>query len=60
LTDAGTALRQELERTTDRAAEVGWRQLGSDGAARLLELVRPLRQTLLDSDVFPPWLFPRR
>jgi len=60
LTAAGTALRRDLETSTDRAAEIGWRHLGADGAARLLELVRPLRRTLLEGDVFPPELLARR
>jgi hypothetical protein len=59
LTEAGTALRSQLEEQTDRAAEVGWRHLGAEGAARLLELVRPLRRSLLASGIFPASLTQR-
>lgn len=56
LTEAGSALRGEVERQTSAASVVGWQALGAEGCARLLELVKPLREQLLGSDaVFPDW-----
>ncbi|GAC1330193.1 MAG: hypothetical protein NVSMB13_18140 [Mycobacteriales bacterium] len=59
LTPAGAGLRAAVEAQTDTAAELGWLALGAAGATRLLELVRPLRTTLVESGVFPASLFPR-
>jgi len=62
LTGAGNALRAQVEERTKEAAMEGWIHLGADGAARLLELVRPMRKALLAAnDVFPAVLSaPRR
>ena len=49
LTDAGSALRAEVEATTDRLAVPGWAHLGADGTQRLVELLAPLRERLFDS-----------
>ncbi len=53
LTEAGRTLKGDVEARTQRAAEVGWRGLGVEGSARLLELIRPWARTLRDSDLFP-------
>lgn len=55
MTSTGTALRASVERQTDEAASVGWEALGVDGCARLLDLVKPLREQLLAGDIFPDW-----
>lgn len=60
LTEEGLALRARVEAQTDAAALEGWAALGEPGCARLLELLRPLRQQLMDSDVFPEWYPGRR
>lgn len=60
LTQDGVDLRGRLEAQTDAAAISGWQRLGTEGTARLLELVVPLRRSLLASDIFPPGLFSRR
>lgn len=60
LTPAGSALREQVEVQTDAASAIGWEALGETGCTRLLELARPLRTALVDSDVFPEWLFARR
>jgi hypothetical protein len=56
LTDAGRALRAEVEATTDRLAVTGWAHLGADGTQRLVELLAPLRGRLLDSGLLPDWI----
>lgn len=53
LTESGRRLRAELEARTDAAALEGWRGLGVDGTARLLELMRPLRRSVLAHGAFP-------
>jgi hypothetical protein len=60
LTPAGTALRNEVEAATDRAAVSGWQHLGPDGSLRLRELMRPIRQRILDSGALPGWVTARR
>lgn len=47
LTDAGRALRSEVEDVTDDLAGEPWRHLGPAGTARLDELVVPLRRQVL-------------
>jgi hypothetical protein len=56
LTAAGTALRQQVEATTDTLAVEGWAHLGEERTRRLIELVGPLRERLLDSGVLPGWI----
>jgi hypothetical protein len=46
-TDAGRAVRQELEDRTDVLALPPWEKLGEDGCARLRELVRPLSKAVV-------------
>lgn len=60
LTDAGRALRSEVEQRTETAAMPGWEHLGAERAQRLLELVRPLQKAVLASGVFPDGVLPRR
>ena len=56
LTERGTALRQQIEATTDELAVEGWAHLGTAGTRRLIDLVRPLRQRVLDSGLLPDWI----
>jgi hypothetical protein len=56
LTAAGTALRQEVEAATDALAVEGWGHLGEERTRRLVELVAPLRERILDSGVLPGWI----
>jgi hypothetical protein len=56
LTAAGQALRRDVEETTDVLAVPGWAHLGAEGAQRLVELLAPLRQRLLDSGLLPGWI----
>lgn len=46
ITGAGAALRADVERRTDEAAEAPWRALGPERTARLAELLKPLALTL--------------
>ena len=52
-TEAGRTARQQVEDDTDRLAVEGWLRVGVDRAARLHELVKPLRETVLAADVLP-------
>ena len=54
LTDAGRALRQQVEDTTDTLADQGWRALGDDLTAELHDLVYPLSATLMSAGLIPP------
>jgi hypothetical protein len=56
LTAAGAALRREVESTTDVLAMPGWAHLGEERTRRLVELVTPLRERVLDSGVLPGWI----
>lgn len=47
LTDAGAALRAEIEEHTTRMSLAPWRHLGAEGLARLAEVSRPLAQAVL-------------
>ncbi|MGY4767673.1 SCO6745 family protein [Kribbella sp. CWNU-51] len=53
LTDAGRALRQEVEDTTDRLADQGWRALGDDLTAELHDMVHPLSAQLMSAGFIP-------
>ena len=46
LTDAGRALRAEVEARTDEAAEAPWRALGNERTERLLELLTPIARAI--------------
>jgi hypothetical protein len=58
LTELGRTERHQIERDTDRLALEGWAHVGVDAAARLHELVAPLREKILASDVMPRSLRP--
>lgn len=56
LTDAGTGLREDIEQRTAEATAAAWQRFGAERAARLLELTRPLAQTVAASDLLPEQL----
>ncbi len=60
LTDAGTALRAEVEDTTNRLGAAPWNHLGDDGAARLGEIGGRLVRALLAAGCFPDGVFATR
>jgi Helix-turn-helix family len=51
-TDAGAALRQQIEDTTDARALAPWEALGEQGCDELRTLVRPLSKTIVSSGTF--------
>jgi len=53
LTQAGRALRQQVEDTTDSLADQGWQALGDKRAAELHDLVRPLSAVLMSDGLIP-------
>ena len=53
LTDAGTALRAQVEAETSRTAVGPWEHLGDEGATRLAELTGPLVSDMLAAGAFP-------
>ena len=57
-TAAGRAARQRVEDDTDRLAVEGWEHIGVERTARLHELVRPLREQVLQAGVLPRSLRP--
>ncbi|MFC5185551.1 SCO6745 family protein [Actinomadura harenae] len=52
-TDAGRALRAEVERRTDELAAAPWNALGAEDTARLAELLGPLWLDVLGSGLLP-------
>ncbi|MGY1434460.1 SCO6745 family protein [Streptomyces reniochalinae] len=52
-TDAGRALRDEVERRTDELAAAPYRALGAAGCARLAELSRPVFAAVLETGLLP-------
>jgi hypothetical protein len=54
LTDAGRALRAEVEAVTDRLAEPAYAVLGEEGRVRLAELTRPLSRTVVKAGMLDP------
>lgn len=56
LSAQGRTLRQDLEDRTDALAVEGWAHAGVDACRRLAELVSPLREQVLASDVLPGWI----
>jgi hypothetical protein len=54
LTDAGSAHRQWVEDTTDRAAMSGYAALGPEGCERLRSLARPFSQKVIDAGLLVP------
>ncbi len=53
LTDAGTALRTDIETRTVGATVGSWQRFGAERAARLHELTAPLAAAVVDSDLLP-------
>jgi hypothetical protein len=53
LTEAGRALRQDVEDTTDRLAEQTWVALGDVGTAELDRLIRPVTGAIMKAGVVP-------
>ncbi|MFE9923421.1 hypothetical protein ACFYQA_18090 [Streptomyces sp. NPDC005774] len=53
VTDAGHALRAEVERRTDELAAAPWQVLGAEGTVRLAELLGPLWLEILGSGMLP-------
>lgn len=56
LSDAGRALRQDIEDRTDVLATQGWHHLGADGCRRLAELAGPLCTKVLRDGELPGWI----
>ncbi|MFF4468366.1 hypothetical protein ACFYZ3_02290 [Streptomyces sp. NPDC001599] len=52
-TDAGRALRAEIERRTDELAAAPWRSLGDQDTARLADLLGPVWLEVLGSGMLP-------
>jgi hypothetical protein len=52
-TDAGRALRQEVERHTDELAAAPWRALGPDDTGRLADLLGEFWVAVLGSGLLP-------
>ena len=57
LTEHGVDLRNLVEDITDDLALAPWTALGEDGAARLVELASPWRDTVVAQNVFPDGVF---
>jgi hypothetical protein len=51
-TEAGTALRQQIEDRTDELALAPWAALGQDGCDELRAIVRPLSRAVVESGTF--------
>lgn len=56
LTRSGRDLRDDVETVTDLLAIDGWAHLGEEKLGRLVELVTPLRERVLDSGTLPGWI----
>lgn len=57
LTDAGLALRAEIETTTDARSETPWLTLGDPGCLRLRELGKQLTRRIVAAGAFPAGTF---
>lgn len=57
LTDKGADDRAAIEDETDASAELPWRRLGADKAARVQELGRRLSRAAVDAGAFPAGVF---
>jgi hypothetical protein len=53
LTEAGMALRRQIESTTDRAAAAPWAALGAEGCEALLSTLSPLTAAIAAGGVVP-------
>ncbi|MFE9508264.1 hypothetical protein ACFYO6_37900 [Streptomyces anthocyanicus] len=60
LTEEGTALREGIERETDRLDTAPYAHLGAEGVARLTELASGFARTALGAGAFPADLLARR
>ncbi|GGF54545.1 hypothetical protein GCM10011519_30560 [Marmoricola endophyticus] len=60
LSDAGQALRKDVEATTNRLGDAPWEALGDEGTTRLAELGAPLVRTALGNGAFPDGVFASR
>lgn len=60
LTEAGAALRDEVERETDRLDSAPYERLGAEGVARLTELATAFARTALGAGAFPADLLGKR
>jgi hypothetical protein len=50
ITPTGTALRAQIEQTTDELAAAPWQALGADKTQRLADLLRPLAKSLAEQN----------
>jgi hypothetical protein len=50
ITPAGTALRAQIEQTTDELADAPWQALGAEKTHRLADLLRPMAKSLADQN----------
>ena len=57
LTEAGRQLRADVEAHTDQLSAAPWQRLGTDGTARLIELLEPLVHTAVANGAFPDGIF---
>ncbi|MFZ2173485.1 MAG: hypothetical protein WAW17_05505 [Rhodococcus sp. (in: high G+C Gram-positive bacteria)] len=57
LTAEGSELREVVEDLTDDLSLAPWAALGEDGAARLVDLATPWRDTVIAAGVFPAGVF---
>jgi hypothetical protein len=57
LTERGVALREEIERETDRLGAAPYAHLGAEGVARLTELAAGFARTVARAGAFPSDLF---
>lgn len=53
LSDAGSALRRDIEAATDRAAASPWSRLGEEGCEALLSTLAPLTDSITRAGVIP-------
>jgi hypothetical protein len=60
LTEHGNDLRELVEDITNDLALAPWAALGEEGAARLVELAKPWRDTVIDQGVFPNGVFNKK
>ncbi len=60
LSEAGRALRAEIEAETDELSMEPWHRLGPERSDRLIELGKPLSKLALANGAFPAGVFARR
>jgi hypothetical protein len=60
LTEAGHALREQVESDTDRMATEPWDRLGESRTRRLVDLARSLSRVVTGNGAFPEGVFARR